>query len=259
MEALQAVEGRVGSLEDRGKRSIKMNSLKKTARIAGFWYLLTAITGPIGLLYVPSKLIVPGDATATANNIMVSESLFRIGIVSYLVCQVAFIFLVLALYRLLKGVNQQHASLMVALVLVAVPIAFLNMLNPLAALLLLSGAGFLTVFEPNQLHALVMVFLNLQEYGTMIVQIFWGLWLLPFGLLVFKSGFFPGILGILLIIACFGYLVHSFIFLLFPHYEAIVSSYATVPEAIGELSMVLWLLIKGVNVQPQANRALASA
>jgi len=236
-----------------------MNSLKKTARIAGFWYLLMAITGPIGLLYVPSKLIVPGDAAATANNIMASESLFRIGIVSNLLCQLAFIFLVLALYRLLKGVNQQHASLMVALVLFAVPIAFLNMLNPLAALLLLNGAGFLTVFEPNQLHALMMIFLNLQEHGNIIAQIFWGLWLFPFGWLVIKSGFFPRILGVLLIIACFGYLAHSLTFLLFPHYEAIVSSYAAIPEAIGELSMVLWLLIKGVNVQPQDNRALASA
>ena len=220
-----------------------MNSNKKIARIAGFWYLLMAITGPIGLLYVPSRLIVPGETTATANNIMASETLFRIGIVSCVLCQIAFIFLVLALYRLLKGVNQHHASLMVAFVLVSVPIAFLNMLNPLAALLLLSGAGFLTVFEPNQLNALTMVFLNLQEYGTMIVQIFWGLWLLPFGLLVFKSGFFPKILGVFLIIACFGYVAHSFTFLLFPRYGDIVSSFVAVPEAIGELSMVLWLLI----------------
>jgi hypothetical protein len=236
-----------------------MNSLKRTARIAGFWYLLMALTGPIGLLYVPSKLIVPGDATATANNILASEALFRIGIVSNFICQLAFIFLVLALYRLLKGVNQQHASLMVALVLVAVPIAFLNMLNPLAALLLLSGAGFLTAFEPNQLHALAMVFLDLQENGTMIAEIFWGLWLFPFGWLVIKSGFFPRILGVLLIMAGFGYVLHSLTFFLFPDYEAIVSSYAAVPEAVGELSMVLWLLIKGVNVQKRDNLALESA
>src|ERR671925_2242847 len=123
-----------------------MNSNKKLARIAGLWYLLMAITGPIGLLYVPSKLIVPGNATATANNIMTSESLFRIGIASNLICQIAFIFLVLALYRLLNDVNQQYASLMVALVLVSIPIAFLNMLNPLAVLLLLSGSSFLSVF-----------------------------------------------------------------------------------------------------------------
>lgn len=226
-----------------------MNSIKNTARNAGLWYLLMAITGPIGLLYVPSKLFVPGDATETASNIMASEFLFRIGIASNLLCQIAFIFLVLALYRLLKGVNQQHASLMVALVLVAVPIAFLNMLNPVAALLLLSGAGFLTVFEPGQLHALAMIFLNVEQYGTIIVEIFWGLWLLPFGLLVIKSGFFPRVLGLLLILACCGYVIHSFTFLLFPRYEALVASYAAVPQAIGELSMVLWLLIVGAKEQ----------
>src|SRR5688572_3173103 len=152
----------------------KINSIKTNARIAGFWYLLMALTGPIGLLYVPSKIIVPGDATATANNILDSELLFRTGIVSNILCQTAFIFLVLALHRLLKDVDQRLALQMVALVLVAVPIAFLNMLNPLAALLLLSGADFLSVFEPHQLHALAMVFVNLEEYGTMIAQIFWG-------------------------------------------------------------------------------------
>jgi len=229
-----------------------MNSNKKTARIAGFWYLLMAITAPIGLLYVPSQLIVPGDATATASKIMASELLFRTGIVCSLIGQVAFIFLVLALYRLLKEVNPKQALLMVGLVLVSVPIAFLNMLNHIAALVLLSGASYLTVFQPSQLHALVMLFLNLQEYGTIVVQIFWGLWLFPFGLLVFKSGFFPRILGILLIIAGFCYLAHSFTFLLFPRYGDIISQYTAMPEAIGELSIILWLLIKGVNDQKTA-------
>lgn len=230
----------------------KINPIKKNARIAGFWYLLMALTGPIGLLYVPTKLIVQGDAAVTANNILASESLFRIGIVSNILCQIAFIFLVLALYRLLKRVDQQLALLMVALVLVAVPIAFLNMLNPLAVLLLLSSSSFLTVFAADQLHALAMVFINLEDYGTMIVQIFWGLWLLPFGLLVFKSGFFPKILGVFLILACFGYLAHSFTFLLFPGYADMVSSFAAVPEAVGELSMVLWLLIIGAREQKPA-------
>lgn len=233
-------------------------SPRRLARIAGFWYLLAIIPAPIGLVYVPSKLIVPGDATATANNIIASESLFRIGIVSILLNQILFIVAVLALYRLLKGVNQQLALLMVALVLVSVPIESLNMLNPLAALLLLSGDGFLAVFEPNQLHALVMVFLNLQEYGTFIVQIFWGLWLVPYGLLVFKSSFIPKILGVLLIIACFGYVVHSFTFLLFPRYEAIVGSYASVLE-FGELPMLLYLLIKGVKDQPKSKILAAAA
>jgi hypothetical protein len=234
-----------------------MNYNKKIARTAGFWYLLMAITAPIGVLFVPSKLIVSSDATATANNIIASELLFRAGIVSSLICQIAFIFLVLALYRLLKEVNQKHALLMVALVLVSVPIAFLNMLNYIAALVLLSNASFLTVFQPSQLHALVMVFFNLQKHGTIIAQVFWGLWLFPFGLLVFKSGFIPKILGILLIIAGFCYLTHSFTFLLSPHYGDIVSQYTAMPEAIGELSIILWLLIKGVTDQkPATDKAM---
>ena len=150
-------------------------SPRKTARVAGFWYLMMAITGPIGLLYVPSKLIVPGDATTTANNILASESLFRVGIVSNILCQLAFIFLVLALYRLLKEVNKKHARLVVSLVMVAVPIAFLNELNHLVVLVLLSGADFLNVFAAEHLHALVMVFLNIYEQGNFVVEIFWGL------------------------------------------------------------------------------------
>lgn len=234
-----------------------MDSHEKTARIAGFWYLIMAVTGPIGLLYVPSKLIVPGDATVTAQNILASTSLFRVGIVSNFLCQLAFIFLVLALHRLLKEVNPKHAASMVALVLVAVPIAFLNELNRLAALLLLNGSGFLNVFEPYQLHALAMAFLNIQEHGLIIVEIFWGLWLLPFGWLVFKSGFFPRILGILLIIAGCGYVVTSFTSLLSPHYGELVEQYAAVPEGIGEILMVLWLLIKGAKVPKPATTEAA--
>jgi hypothetical protein len=234
------------------KEEIEMNPQKKTARIAGLWYLLMALTGPVGLLYVPSRLIVPRDAVMTAGNIMAHEWLFRIGIASCLICQIAFIFLVLTLHRLLEKVERNLASLMVALVLVSVPMAFLNMLNPMAALMLVNDAPFLKAFEPAQLHALAMVFLNLQEYGTMIVQIFWGLWLFPFGVLVYKSGFIPRILGVLLIIACLGYVADSFVFLLFPRYEGIVSSIAAVPEGIGELSMVVWLLVKGVKEMPEA-------
>ncbi|MFH0990097.1 MAG: DUF4386 domain-containing protein [bacterium] len=226
-----------------------MTSTQKNARIAGLLYLLMGITGAFGLMYVPSKIIVAGNAAATANNIMTSESLFRIGIVSNLICQISFIFLVLALYRLLKGINKIHATLMLTLVVVSVPIAFLNTLNQLGALLVLSGDEYLKVFEPDKLNALMMVFLNLHGYGNNIVEIFWGLWLFPFGFLVFKSGFLPRILGILLIISCFSYLADSFTFLLIPHYHDIISEFASAPAALGECSIILWLLIKGVKVQ----------
>jgi len=229
-----------------------MNSNKKNARIAGILYLLIALTAAFGLMYVPTNIIVPGDATTTANNIKDSELLFRLGIMSQLICQTIFVFLVLALYRLLKGINKTHASLMVTLVVVAVPIAFLNTLNQLGALLVLSGADFLNVFEPDQLTGLMMVFLNLHELGIAIVLTFWGLWLIPFGLLVFKSIFIPRMFGVFLIIAGIGYLIASFTGLLFPQYGAIVGSIAAIPSAIGEFLIILWLLIKGVKDQYSA-------
>lgn len=229
-----------------------MNSTKKTARVAGLWYLLLAISGAFGLVYVPSKIIVAGDATATVNNILASEFLFRIGIVSNLICQTSFVFLVLALYRLLKDVDKKYALLMVALVVVAVPIAFLNILNQIVPLLLLSGADYLKAFEANQLHAQAMLFLDLYNHGNSIVEIFWGLWLFPFGYLVFKSGFIPKILGVLLIIACFGYLAQSLASLLFPNHTDFVSSFTSVTGSIGEFSIILWLLIKGVKDQQPA-------
>ncbi len=226
--------------------TIDEQSLQKAARIAGLLYLLMGITGPIGLVVIPSNIIVSGDAIATANNIMNSELLFRFGIISNLICQTSFIFLVLALNRLFKGVNEKHAKLMVSLVIAAVPIAFLLELTQVAVLVLLNGSDYLKVFEPEQLNALAMVFLNLHQQGILIVGIFWGLWLFPFGYLVIKSGFIPKIFGILLIIGCFAYLTDSLTALLIPQRKEIISTLLMLPLGAGEISTILWLLIKGV-------------
>src|ERR1700740_2915194 len=129
-----------------------MNSAKKTARIAGLPYLVNGVTGFFGIIYVPSRLIVSGNAAATANNILASEGLFRLGIVSELICAAEFVFLLLVLYRLLGAVNKTHASLMVILGLVFVPIMFVNTLSEIAALMLLRGADFLSVFDKRQLR-----------------------------------------------------------------------------------------------------------
>jgi len=191
-----------------------MNSINKTARIAGFLYLIPWVLS-LTNYFLRQSLIVPGDAAVTANNITASESLFRLSIVSDLIVQVVFVLLVLVLYKLLKPVNKNHALLMVIFFLISVPITMLNELNQFAALLLLSGADYLTVFTSDQLQALVPLFRGLHEYGIMIAYIFWGLWLFPLGYLVFKSGFLPKILGVLLMIGCFGYLIdflHSFFF-----------------------------------------------
>ncbi len=236
-----------------------MNSINKTTRFAGFLYLLMAPFGIFGIMYVPSILIVPGDAATTANNIMTSESLFRSGIVSALIVQILIILLVLVLYKLLKPVNKNHALLMVIFILVSVPITMLNELNQFAALLISSGADYLAVFSAGQLQTLVSLFLNLHEYGIFITSIFWGLWLLPMGYLVFKSGFLPRILGILLMIACFGYLIDSFGRLLLSNFDTTIVATIVGVMLWGELLFPLWLLIKGVNVEQWEKRALESA
>ena len=224
-----------------------MNSTKKQARVAGFLYLLVGVTAPIGLMYVPGRLMVPGDATATADRLRASESLLRIGIGSELFHQVVGIFLVLALYRLFKAVSEKHAMAMATLLLVSIPISLLNVLNEIAALILVSGADFLSAFEKGQLDALAYLFLRLHGQGFVVAEIFWGLWLFPFGVLVIRSGFIPRFLGVLLFIAGSGYLASSFTSLLLPSYRHLVDQFAMVLEA-GELPIIFWLLIWGAKV-----------
>jgi len=189
----------------------------------------------LGLSYVPSKLIVSGNAGATANNILASERLFRSGIVSELICAVEFIFLIWVLYRLLGGVSKTHASLMVIFGLAFVPIMCMNVLSEIAALTLLRGADFLSMFDRPQREGLAMLFLDLHRYGYIVGWIF-GPWLFFFGVLVFKSGFLPRILGVLLIAACFAYLADSLTPLLLPRYAQVVERFASVPLTHGRTS-----------------------
>jgi hypothetical protein len=228
-----------------------MNSKKKNARIAGLLYLLIAITGGFGIMYTQSSIIVPGDATATASNLINSEFTFKLSILSNLISQALTIFLVLTLSRLFKGINPKLIKYMVTFVLVAVPISFLNVLNLVAAKMFVGGADFLQVFDTNQLNSLALVFLNLYETGIMVVGIFWGLWLFPFGMLIIKSKFIPKIIGLFLIVGCFAYLIDSFISILLPEYKESVSAIIMLPLAIGEFLTILWLLIKGVKDNQQ--------
>ena len=227
-----------------------MNSTKKTARIAGFLYLLLALTGAFSILYVPSTLIVFGDAAATAEKIASSQLLFRAGILIGVVSHVIFVLLVLVLYHLLREISRKQAMLMVTLVVISVATGFVNTINQLGALIALSGADFLSVFEEPELDALAYLFIRLHSHGIQIIQIFWGLWLFPFGLLVYRSRFIPKILGVLLIIAGVGYLLGTITFLILPQYQSALSTLITVLE-MGELPIILWLLIVGVKAQAE--------
>ncbi|MDH3512636.1 MAG: DUF4386 domain-containing protein [Gammaproteobacteria bacterium] len=227
-----------------------MNSTKKTARIAGFLYLLLALTGAFSILYVPSTLIVFGDAAATAEKIASSELLFRAGILSGVVSHVIFVLLVWLLYQLLREISRKQAMLMVTLVVISVATGFVNTINQLGALIALSGADFLSAFEEPELDALAYLFMRLHSHGIQIIQIFWGLWLFPFGLLVYRSRFIPKILGVLVIIAGVGYLLGTITFLMLPQYQAALSTPIMILE-MGELPIILWLLIVGVKAQAE--------
>src|ERR1700730_13175713 len=221
-----------------------MSSAKNPGRFAGLLYLLTSIVGFFAMAYVPSKLIVHGNAAATASNIAASETLFRLGIAGELIGMAGFIFVALALYDLLKGVNRRHASLMVILIVVSVPIAFLNELNSIAALVLVRGADFLSIFEKPQRDALAMLFLNLHHYGFVVAEIFWGLWLLPLALLVYRSRFLPRFLGVWLVINGFAYVILSLTGILLPEYQNKLFLFSQ-PALFGELAFMLWFVIKG--------------
>jgi len=234
-----------------------MNSTRDPGRVAGLLYLLL-LAAPLRLMYIPNKLFVTGNATATANNIRAHETLFRLGIAGDLFCGVALIFLVLALYRLFKGVDQ-HLAVLVVIVGGVLPSAidFFNVLNDAAALMLVRGADFLSVFSMPQRDALAMLFLRLHHQEVVAAEILWGLWLLPLGILAYRSRLMPRFLGIWLLVKGFAYIASSFAGLLFPQYEEMVSNFLF-PALLGELAFMLWLVIKGARPQSAAVAASLS-
>jgi hypothetical protein len=228
-----------------------MHPTVKAARIAGAVYLSLVFTAPFTLLYVPGKLIVRGDATATASNVLAHETLFRLAIIGDLFTHVIFICLGIALYRLLSSVNKTWAMMMLAFVAVSAAVGFLDTLNNLAALILFRGGDFLAVFDKAQLNALGYLFIRLHSQGVFMNELFWGLWLFPFGLLVFRSGFLPRFIGVWLMINCFGYVALCLIALLAQQYYQAAFRWAQ-PLLLGELAIMLWLLIKGAKVPAQS-------
>jgi uncharacterized protein DUF4386 len=200
-----------------------MTPTRRNARIAGFLYLLLALAGPVRLIYIPNTLFVRGDAPATVNNIVAHEMLFRLGIVSDLFCGTILIFLVLALYRLFRDVDQYLAVLVV---------------------ILARGANFLSVFDNAQRNALAMLFLRMHDQEILAAEIFWGLWLVPLGMLTYRSRFLPRFLGVWLIVNGFAYLTMSMTGLLFPPYQTTIEN-IVFPALLGEVAFLLWLLIKG--------------
>jgi len=233
------------------------NSIQKTARFAGILYLIITVAATIAHFYVPSNIIVPRDAAATANNIMNNETLFRVGgIGAELIVLLSEIILSVVLYVILKPVNKTLSLLAAVSRLAMTTIHGLNLINYFFVLLLLGG-GYSTIFAADQLNSLVMLFLDAHSYGFTIGIAFLTIHVFILGYLIFKSGYFPKILGILFIAAGFGYLVDSFALLLSTSYETTPGLIAAI-IAISEIAFPLWLLIKGVNLEGWKQRALAS-
>jgi hypothetical protein len=233
-----------------------MNSTKNTARLAGLLWFLSAVTGGLGLSYVRSSVIVVGDATATAANIVASESLFRAAIVSSLFSQIFLFFLGLTLFHLFKEVNKALATVCLTSVMMTVAIAVVNALNLFGALLVSSQADYLKVFNPEQLNAMAMIFLRLANSGQGLLEIFWTPYYFSFGLLIIRSRFLPKILGILLMMMSVGFALNILTKFLIPQfYPAIFTQLAMGLGALGGIPTILWLLIKGAKAQPLNTQA----
>lgn len=223
-----------------------MTEKNKTSRIAGIIYLGVVLTGIFSLMYVPSKLINYNNASLTFQNITNYEMLFTLGIVSGLVCYIFFLFLPLILYKLFKEVNGNMAKIMVLLAVISVPMYFINVQNEFTTLSLIKTPNYLKVFSTEQIQSQVLFYIDQYDDGMRLIHIFSGLWLFPFGYLVFNSNFLPKILGVLLMLGCFGYLMNFFGHSLIPNYTELgISSYISLPASIGEIGTCLWLLVVG--------------
>lgn len=232
-----------------------MNSNRKKARFAGLLYLIWVVTGLLGM-YVTSKLIVHGNASATINNILTSQFLFRINILDILVSSILWVFLVLALHNFLKKVDKKLSSLMVLMVIIQVPFAFISVLNQFFALDLARGGSFLLTLTTSQREALGMLFLHVDNLETIASEIFWGIWLFPLGLLTLRSRFLPKFLGIWLLLNGLTYVILCFIGLLLPQYYEITFKFAF-PLIMGEIAFMLWLLVMGAKSSDQTSESNA--
>lgn len=235
----------------------KMLSMQKTAKITGVLILMMVVIAPFGMLYLPSILIVPGDATTTASNIMASEPLFRLGIAGDAVIFLIEIALSALLYVLLRPVSKTLSLVAGFSRLAMTVIQGINLLNHFIVLLLLSGTGYLSVFAPGQLNAFVLLFLNAHQNVVLIWGLAFSLHLFVIGYLVYKSGYIPRFVGVLLTVAAVCYLVQSFGNILLPQYAAIYAMIGNL--SIVEIALPLWLLIKGLNAEKLEKRVLESA
>ncbi|HJU84635.1 MAG TPA: DUF4386 domain-containing protein [Holophagaceae bacterium] len=228
-----------------------MNPVQRKARIAGLWYLAVTLTGIFTLMVAPSKFLVPGDAAATVQKILASESFFRTYMAVGLVSSLCFLMLALALHELFKDVDRSLSRLMVILVLIQVPNAWVGAVTEGMALELAKGSAFMGAFAPAQQQALAMLFLRLDHFGVVAAQLLWGLWLFPLAALTLRSGFLPRILGWWLHINGLAYVAVWGVGVFAPQHFGKVND-LLFPLLLGEVAFMLWLLIRGAKEPAEA-------
>jgi hypothetical protein len=231
-----------------------MDEIKRNARVAGLLYLLIAIAGPFNLIYVPGKILVNGDAIQTVGNIVAHQSLYRWDLAVGLVSNIIFLFVALALYRLFRDTNQRVAAVMAVLVIAQIPQGYVCDLLRFGALELARGADYLPVMDTALRNTLAMLCLKFSYKGSIISEMFWGIWLFPLGWLVIRSGFLPRFLGYWLYVNGAAYVALSLAGLLLPQALAILDK-VLMPALFGELAFLLWLLIFGATPRLAADTA----
>ncbi len=226
------------------------NSSKRNAKIAGILYLIVVVTGILSLGYIPSQLVVWEDKVLTFNTILKNENLYRLEVFLSVICYLTFTFLPLVLRELFKGINSFMANAMVILVWISVPITFYNLQHKYMILDIIHKENYLNSYNESQLQTQIMILLNQYQYGIFIATFFWGLWLFPFGYLVYKSGFIPKIFGILLMLGCCCYLVNFTGNSLLLNYQDLgISKYIGKIPAIAEIGICVWLILVGIKTQ----------
>ena len=234
------------------------SSLKRLARIAGLLYLVVGIFGGFAVGYITAVVYVPGDAATTAANVLANAGLVRIGVVADLLQATVFVFLAMTLFLVLKHVDRNAATAMVILVAIATTIMCLNKVFQFAALRVVGDGSYAAAFGAAGSNALVLLLLDMHNYGFLIAQIFFGLWLIPLGYLAYKSGMFPRPLGIVLIVGGACYLVDVLARFLVPEVGERFHNYLAIAPTIAEVWMVGYLLVRGVKSSLPADRTLAS-
>ena len=224
-----------------------MISDKNLARIAGLCYLVVIVTGLFSEVFVRQALRVPNDAITTANNIQNHEMLFRWGFVADLINFVIGLPSVIIIYFFFKSVNKMLVQIALTFVIIQTAIVAVNLLNQILPLLLLSHETYVNTFQQNQLSTLSLISLNLQAQGYAIGLVFFGVYCLIIGYVIYKSQMLPKVLGVLYVISGLGYLINSFTMFLSKGFANPLFVYLAIPIFIGELSFCLWLIIKGID------------